>query len=136
VTAYGVLSRGLLSGHWSKDRQVRDFRNILPRFKGENLDRNLALVEALRPIAKARALSVAQVAIAWVLSRGTDIVPLVGARRRDRLAEALAAIDVVLGGEDLRSIEEAIPVHSAAGDRYHSQGMAGLDSERHEKKSV
>jgi pyridoxine 4-dehydrogenase len=137
VTAYGVLSRGLLGGHWSKDRQVRDFRSILPRFQGENLDRNLALVEALRPIAKAKALSVAQVAIAWVLSRGTDIVPLVGARRRDRLAEALAAIDVVLGREDLTSIEQAVPVHSAAGDRYHPQGMAGLDSERHgEKKSV
>jgi pyridoxine 4-dehydrogenase len=130
VTAYGALSRGLLSGHWSKDRQVQDFRSILPRFQGKNLDRNLALVEALRPIAKAKGATVAQVAIGWVMSRGLDIVPLVGARRRDRLSEALAAADLVLSREDLTSIEQAIPVHAAAGDRYHPQGMAGLDSER------
>jgi aryl-alcohol dehydrogenase-like predicted oxidoreductase len=134
VTAYGVLSRGLLSGHWSKDRQFRDFRSILPRFQGENLDRNLALVDALRPIAKAKSVSVAQVAIAWVLSRSSDIVPLVGARRRDRLTEALAAADLVLSRDDLTSIEQAIPVHAAAGDRYHPQGMAGLDSERRSEK--
>lgn len=130
VTAYGVLSRGLLSGHWSKARQLRDFRSILPRFQGENLDRNLALVEALRPIAKAKGASVAQVAIGWLLSRGPDIVALVGARRRDQLTEALAATDLVLTREDLTSIEQAIPVRAAAGDRYHAQGMAGLDSER------
>jgi aryl-alcohol dehydrogenase-like predicted oxidoreductase len=130
VTAYGVLSRGLLSGHWSRDRQARDFRGILPRFQGGNLDRNLALVEALRPISKAKGASIAQVAIAWVLSRGPDIVPLVGARRRDRLAEALAATELVLTSQDLTSIEEAIPAHAAAGDRYHAAGMAGLDSEK------
>ncbi len=91
VTAYGVLSRGLLSGHWSADRQARDFRAHLPRFTGENLERNLALVEALRVIAETKGTTVAQVAIAWVLSRGGDVVPLVGARRRDRLAESLGA---------------------------------------------
>ena len=137
VTAYGVLSRGLLSGHWSKERPVRDFRGMLPRFQGQNLDRNLALVEALLPIAKAKGASVAQVAIGWVLSRGADIVPLVGARRRDRLAEALTATDLVLSSEDLASIEQAIPDHAAAGDRYHPHGMAGLDSERRsEKKGI
>jgi aryl-alcohol dehydrogenase-like predicted oxidoreductase len=137
VTAYGVLSRGLLSGHWSKDRQVRDFRGILPRFKGENLVRNIGLAEALRPIATTKGVSIAQVAIAWVLSRGLDIVPLVGARQRNRLSEALAAIDLVLSADDLTSIEQAIPARAAAGDRYHPHGMAGLDSERRgEKKSV
>lgn len=131
VTAYGVLSRGLLSGHWTRDRRSRDFRSALPRFRGENLDRNLALVEALRPIAEARGASVAQVAIAWALSRGQDIVALVGARRRDQLAEALAAADLELGREDLASIEAAIPRHAVAGDRYPPHAMAVLDSERH-----
>lgn len=137
VTAYGVLSRGLLSGHWSKERQVRDFRGMLPRFQGENLDRNLALVEALRPIARGKGASVAQLAIGWVLSRGADIVPLIGARQRDRLTEALAATDLVLTEEDLASIERAVPLRAAAGDRYHPQGMVGLDSERRsERESV
>jgi pyridoxine 4-dehydrogenase len=135
VTAYGVLSRGLLSGHWSQERQPRDFRGILPRFQGRNLERNLALVESLRQVATARGVSVAQVAIGWVLSRGRDIVPLVGARRRDQLAEALGAADLVLTGEDLKRIEEAVPMHGAAGDRYHAQGMAGLDSERRENQA-
>lgn len=132
VTAYGVLSRGLLSGHWSREpqRQGRDFRGMLPRFQGENLERNLALVEALRPIAVARAASIAQIAIAWVLSRGADIVPLIGARSRDRLTEALAATDLVLTAEDLARIEQAVPPQAVAGERYHAQGMAGLDSER------
>lgn len=130
VTAYGVLSRGLLSGHWSKDRQARDFRAILPRFHGENLDRNLALVEALRMFARTKDATVAEVAIAWVLSRGPDIVPLVGARRLDQLAEVLRAGDLALTSSDLAKIEQAVPVHAAAGNRYHEQGMHGLDSER------
>jgi pyridoxine 4-dehydrogenase len=130
VTAYGVLSRGLLSGHWSKELQARDFRSILPRFQRENVDRNLGLVEALRVVADAKGASVAQVAIGWVLSRGSDIVPLVGARRRDRLVEALGANDLVLTADDLAWIERVVPSHAVAGERYHTQGMAGLDSER------
>lgn len=130
VTAYGVLSRGLLSGHWSKDRQAPDFRGILPRFHGENLDRNLALVEALRTFASTKDATVAQVAIAWVLSRGSDIVPLVGARRLDQLAEVLRANDLALTPDDLAKIAQAVPVHAVAGKRYHEQGMHGLDSER------
>ena len=132
VTAYGVLSRGLLSGHWSPERELSqgDFRSFSPRFRGENLDRNLALVEALRRIAEAKSVSVAQVAIAWVLSRGDDIVPLVGARRRDRLHEALGALALELTAEDLLRIEEAIPAGAAAGERYAPQAMEQLDSER------
>lgn len=131
VTAYGVLSRGLLSGHWSKERAAtRDFRSVLPRFSGENLDRNLALVEALRTVAKAKDVSVAQIAIGWVLTRGEDIVPLVGARRRDRLSEALGALDFTLTPDDLAQIEQAVPQGAAAGDRYTPQAMAHLDSER------
>ena len=132
VTAYGVLSRGLLSGHWSKARAgaPRDFRSMSPRFGGENLDQNLALVEALRAIAEEKGTTVAQLAIGWVLARGGDIVPLIGARRRDRLAEALGALDVTLSPADLARIEAAIPADAVAGDRYHPQQMALLDSER------
>jgi pyridoxine 4-dehydrogenase len=132
VTAYGVLSRGLLSGHWSKETAGtgRDFRAHLPRFTGENLDRNLVLVEALRAIAHSKDVSVAQIAIAWALARGNDIVPLVGARRRDRLTEALGALDVALSADDLARIDGAVPADAVAGDRYDHNGMAMLDSER------
>ena len=131
ITAYGVLSRGLISGHWTKqDATAGDFRAHSPRFQGENLDRNLALVEALRAVANARGVTVAQIAIAWVLAQGTDIVPVIGARRRDRLAEALGALDVVLTPADMVAIEAAAPKGAAAGDRYAAPQMAALDSER------
>ena len=132
VTAYGVLSRGLLSGHWSKDRQTapNDFRAHNPRFQGDNLDRNLALVETLRHIAQAKGATVAQTAIAWVLSRGEDIVPLIGARRREQLNEALPSLALSLSASDLGDIERAIPKDAAAGQRYAPQVMAHLDSER------
>ena len=131
ITAYGVLSRGLISGHWTKAPVGQsDFRGMSPRFQGENLDRNLALVEALRKVAEAKGVTVAQVAIAWVAAQGEDIVPLVGARRRYRLAEALAALDVRLDTADLAAIEQAVPKGAAAGDRYNAHQMAALDSER------
>lgn len=136
VTAYGVLSRGLLSGHWSRGRQerVRDFRAILPRFQGDALAHNLALVEALRSIASRRGASVAQLAIAWVLGRaeqlGATIVPLVGARSRERLRESLGALDLELGPDELARIEAAIPPGAARGSRYPEAQMAMLDSER------
>jgi aryl-alcohol dehydrogenase-like predicted oxidoreductase len=130
VTAYGVLSRGLLSGHWTADRDLAasDFRAHSPRFQAENLERNLRLVEALRAEAEEAGATVAQVAIAWVLSRGEDIVPLVGARRRERLTEALGALD--LGDLDFGRIAAAVPAGAAAGDRYAAPQMAMLDSER------
>lgn len=131
ITAYGVLSRGLISGHWSRDRETRrDFRTRLPRFTGDNLDRNLALVERLRTIADAKGVTVAQIAIAWVASRGTDIVALVGARRRDRLDEALGALRVNLTGAELSAIEAAVPAGAVAGTRYDAHQMVILDSER------
>ena len=132
ITAYAVLSRGLLSGHWSKEaaRAPTDFRSHSPRFSGENLDRNLALVEALRAVAEAKGATVAQLAIGWVLSRGQDIVPVVGARRRERLAEALGALDLALTAGDMARIEAAVPAGAAAGDRYDARQMSMLDSER------
>jgi len=132
ITAYGVLSRGLIGGHWSKERALAkgDIRNFLPRFQGENLDQNLALVEALREVAESKGATVAQVAIAWVLSRGDDMVPLVGARRRDRLSEALGALEVALTPRDIARLEKAVPRDAAAGDRYDARQMSVLDSER------
>ena len=131
VTAYGVLSRGLLSGHWTPGagEAAGDFRSHSPRFADGNLEHNLALVEALRTVAEARGATVAQAAIAWVLSRGDDIIPLVGARRRDRLGEALGALDLHLTGEDLAAIEAALPHEAVMGARYDAAQMARLDSE-------
>lgn len=130
ITAYGVLSRGLISNVMPQTFVPSDFRSHSPRFQGENLARNRRLVDALAEIAQARGVSVAQLAIAWVLSRGDDIVPLIGTRRRDRLAEALASLDVALAGEELATIERAVPAGAAAGDRYNPAGMASLDSEK------
>jgi len=131
VTAYGVLSRGLISGHWSKTQDgTRDYRSMTPRFQAGNLDHNLALVDALRRVAARLGCSVAQIAIAWVLSQGDDIVPLIGARTRDRLAESLGALDLTLSPVDLAAIEAAVPKDSAAGERYARAQMAHLDSER------
>ncbi|MGW6912485.1 aldo/keto reductase [Kitasatospora sp. NPDC054939] len=132
VTAYGVLSRGLLSGHWRSDRALAgtDFRGHSPRFQGDNLEHNLRLVEALRAVAAEQDATVAQVATAWVASRGGDVVPLVGARRRDRLAESLGALDLRLTASELAAVEAAVPSGSAAGERYAAAQMAMLDSER------
>jgi aryl-alcohol dehydrogenase-like predicted oxidoreductase len=132
VTAYGVLSRGLLSGHWTPGHGTTadDWRSNGPRFSGANLERNLGLVESLRKVAEGKGITVAQAAIAWVLSRGDDIVPIVGARRRDRLAETLGALEVSLTADDLADIERAVPASEVAGTRYPTAQMAHLDSER------
>jgi aryl-alcohol dehydrogenase-like predicted oxidoreductase len=132
ITAYGVLSRGLISGHFSAERELpaNDFRAHAPRFARENRDRNLAIVEALREVADASGVTVAQVAIAWVLGRGDEIVALVGARTRERLAEALGALEADLDADDLAALERAVPPGAAAGERYPEAQMAVLDSER------
>lgn len=129
LTAYGVLSRGLISGHWQAGAQAGrgDFRASIPRFQGENLEKNLALVEEIKRIADARSATVAQVAIAWVLSRGDDVVPLIGARRRDRLAESLGALALTLDHEELSALENL--ASCVAGARYAEAQMAHLDSE-------
>jgi aryl-alcohol dehydrogenase-like predicted oxidoreductase len=132
VTAYGVLSRGLLSGNWSKERSAapRDMRSRMPRFTGDNLERNLAIVEALRGIANVRGCSVAQLAIAWALTRGSDVIPVLGARTRGQLDEAVRALGIKLSRDDVAAIERAVPAGSTAGERYAPQQMATLDSER------
>jgi pyridoxine 4-dehydrogenase len=131
ITAYGVLSRGLISGHWSKARAGgRDFRAAAPRFTGANLDRNLGLVEQLRAAADRIGASVAQVAIAWVAAQGPDVVPLVGARTRDRLTEALGALALHLSSAALEALTRAVPPGAIAGERYPAAQLAHLDSER------
>ena len=131
ITAYGVLSRGLISGHYDPTRTgAGDFRAHTPRFQGDNLDRNLALVDALRVVADDAGITVAQAAIAWVASRGDDIVPIIGARTRERLAETLGAAQVALDDGQLAAIEAAMPADQVAGTRYAEEQMAMLDSER------
>jgi aryl-alcohol dehydrogenase-like predicted oxidoreductase len=131
ISAYGVLSRGLISGHWTKDGGgARDFRAMSPRFQAGNIDTNLALVEKLRAIAADLGASVAQVAIAWVAAQGNDIVPLVGARRRDRLTEALGALEVKLTPSHLADLAKAIPADAAAGGRYPEEHLVHMDSEK------
>ena len=130
MTAYGVLSRGLISEGALGGGSISGFRAHSPRFQGENLDRNLVLVQALKAIADAKGCSVAQLAIAWVAQRGDDIVPLVGARKRVRLTESLGALDIVLTPQELARIDAAVPVGAVAGTRYAPEQMAMLDSER------
>jgi aryl-alcohol dehydrogenase-like predicted oxidoreductase len=132
ITAYGILSRGLLSGHYSPDApsSPRDIRGRMPRFQGENLTRNLELVRRLEQIAAEAGATVSQLALAWVLSRGEDIVPLIGARTREQLEDALEALDLELSPQQLSELEAAAPAGAVAGTRYGAAQMADLDSER------
>jgi aryl-alcohol dehydrogenase-like predicted oxidoreductase len=132
ITAYGVLSRGLISGHFNADRSLEpgDFRRASPRFRADNLQHNLALAEQLREIAAGHELTAAQLAIAWVLGRDEAIVPLIGARTRERLEEALGAVSATLDPSALAALEAAVPPDAAAGSRYPEAQMAHLDSER------
>jgi aryl-alcohol dehydrogenase-like predicted oxidoreductase len=127
ITAYGVLSRGLLTG---APLSALGSRAHMPRFQGENYQRNLKRVEALASIARRRGVTPAQLAIAWVLARGADIVPLIGTTKRQRLAEAINAMDIRLSPEESAEIEAALPRDAIAGPRYGAEQMAHLDSER------
>ncbi len=128
VTAYGVLSRGLLSG--SVPTAKTDYRAHLPRFTGDNQARNQTLVEALRDIARDKGATATQLAVAWVLSRGNNMVPVLGARTRKQLTETLGALDVTLTADDHARIEAAVPPGAIAGTRYAVEQMKALDSER------
>jgi aryl-alcohol dehydrogenase-like predicted oxidoreductase len=131
LTAYGVLSRGLIgSPNAARAAEGGNYRAHLPRFQGENLRRNLALVGALEAIAREKGVTVAQLAAAWVLSRGDDVVPLAGARKRTQLADFVAASELALSAEDLARIEAAVPAAAVVGERYPAVQMGALDSER------
>jgi aryl-alcohol dehydrogenase-like predicted oxidoreductase len=130
ITAYGVLGRGLIGGHAVNLGAPGDFRGHSPRFQGENLQKNLELADRLRAAAEGVGLTSAQAAIAWVAAQGDDIIPLVGARRRDRLAEALGAVTANLTPQQIAALEQAVPKDAAAGERYPAMQMAMLDSEK------
>jgi aryl-alcohol dehydrogenase-like predicted oxidoreductase len=128
VTAYGVLSRGLLSG--SRLAGQGDFRAHMPRFAGENLARNQRLVEALARVAAELGATPSQLAIAWVLAKGPRIVPVMGARTRAQLDESLGALRITLTSEQIARVEAAVPASEVAGSRYAEAQMQHLDSER------
>ncbi len=128
ITAYGVLSRGLISG--AKPAAATDFRAHSPRFQGENLQRNTELIEKLSGLAEAHGITVAQLAIAWAANRGEDIIPVIGSRKVQQVASAIEAMDVKLSDDEMAQIDAAIPAGAAAGDRYAADQMAHLDSER------
>ena len=130
VTAYGIMSRGLLSSSTARGIGAADPRSRFPRFAGENYQRNLELLAGLEKIAQEHGVTTAQLAIAWVLHRGDDVVPLLGTKRASRLAEALGALELQLRPDDLAALEEAVPVDQVAGDRYDVAQMAALDSEK------
>jgi aryl-alcohol dehydrogenase-like predicted oxidoreductase len=130
VTAYGVLSRGLLNRDTAGQSGPGDARGRMPRFQAGNIERNLELLTALEQVAAGHGVTTAQLAFAWVLSRGDDVIPLIGTKRRDRLAEALGALDITLTAAELGAIEQAVPAEAVAGDRYDAPQMAALDSER------
>ena len=128
VTAYGVLSRGLLSG--STPKAGRDFRAYLPRFSADNRAQNQRLIDTLRALAAEKGTTASQLAIAWVLAKGATIVPVIGARTRAQLSESLTALSIALSADDLARIEAAIPASAVAGSRYGESQMRVLDSER------
>jgi aryl-alcohol dehydrogenase-like predicted oxidoreductase len=128
VTAYGVLSRGLLSG--SQPQSKADIRSYLPRFSGDNYQRNRTLVDALAAIAQRKQTTPAQLAVAWVLAQGSDILPIRGARTRKQLDDALGSLAVDLVPEELAILDEVLGEHQIAGTRYDARQMKMLDSER------
>ncbi|MBO9670163.1 MAG: aldo/keto reductase [Sphingobium sp.] len=132
ITAYGILSRGLLSGHWHPDAaKPGDMRGHYPRFSTGNVAANLQLVERMRELAPAYGATPTQLAIAWVAAQGDDVFPLIGARRPTQLREALAAIELKLSPEAVAHIGEVISPDKIHGERYAPAQMAHLDSERH-----
>lgn len=128
ITAYGVLSRGLLSG--STPTGPGDFRAHLPRFSGENLVQNQRLVAELKHVASEKGITPSQLAIAWVLAKGKNIVPVIGARKQVQLSESLGAAKVKLSAAEIARIEEAMPLAAVAGSRYDEEQMKMLDSEQ------
>ena len=126
---YSPLGRGFLTGQIQKpeDLAADDYRRNSPRFQGENFQKNLALVSEIAAIAASKKCTPAQLALAWVLAQGNDIVPIPGTKRRNYLDENLGALDVVLGKQDLARIDRALPQGAAAGGRYPEASMAALN---------
>jgi len=129
LVAYGVFSRGLLTNRFRGPSQG-DIRVHFPRFQGANLERNRQLISRIEEIARGMGLSVAQLAVAWILSKGQDVIPLIGTKHPAQLAEALAVLSRTLSADEIQRIEQVVPQGSVAGDRYAPEQMRTLDSER------
>jgi aryl-alcohol dehydrogenase-like predicted oxidoreductase len=129
LVAYSPLGRGFLTGTFQKPDDIppNDLRQNMPRFKGENFNRNLKLVEKVKGIAKEKDCTPAQLALAWLLARGKDIVPIPGTKKRIRLEENLGALLVKLNDRDLKNIEEIAPIGIAAGTRYPEAFMNSVN---------
>ena len=127
--AYSPLGRGFLSGRFKTptDFPDDDYRRFHPRFQGENFERNIALVADIEAMAAQKGCNAAQLALAWVLARGKDIVPIPGTKRRQYLDENIAALDVEVTHEDLERLDAVLPPGAAAGPRYHPAGMATVN---------
>jgi aryl-alcohol dehydrogenase-like predicted oxidoreductase len=127
--AYSPLGRGFLTGRFRSPSDLTDddWRRFHPRFEGENFEKNLTLAEATQPLAKEKGCTAAQLALAWVLSQGDDIVPIPGTKRIRYLEENLGALSLKLSADELRQLDEAFPVGVAAGDRYTPQGMQAVN---------
>ena len=128
--AYSPLGRGFLSGRFQspEDFEEGDFRRNNPRFQGENFERNLELVEQVRELAEEKGATAGQLAIAWVLAQGDDVVPIPGTKRVRYLEENIGALDVELTADDLRRLHDAAPVGSAAGSRYPEAQMTTVEA--------
>ena len=125
---YSPLGRGFLTGKLDTTTlEQDDFRRLMPRAKGENLDHNLRLVEKIRPIAAKKGITLAQLALAWVLSKGEEIVPIPGTRRMVYLNENIAATEIHLEAQEIEVLESVFPNHAVKGERYPEAGMAGID---------
>jgi aryl-alcohol dehydrogenase-like predicted oxidoreductase len=127
--AYSPLGRGFLTGQIrrAEDLAPDDFRRSLPRLEAENLAKNLTIVDRLNAIARERKCSPAQLALAWLLAQGDDVVPIPGAKRRTHLSDNVAAVDIELSSDDLAKINAAAPRGAAAGERYTAEGMKGVN---------
>ena len=127
--AYSPLGRGFLTGRFRRldDLPADDWRRNNPRFQGENFERNLALLRRIEEMARAKACTSAQLALAWLLSRGNDIVPIPGTKQRARLEENVRALDIRLTSDELKRIDAVAPIGAAAGDRYAGPGMRAVN---------
>jgi aryl-alcohol dehydrogenase-like predicted oxidoreductase len=127
--AYSPLGRGFLTGTIATpdDLPTEDRRRVHPRFRPENIEHNRAIVDRVRQIARAKGCTLPQLAIAWVMAQGDDIIAIPGARRRDHLEDNLGALEVTLTDADLRALGEAVPAGAAKGDRYPEEGMVTLN---------
>ncbi len=125
---YSPLGRGFLTGAFAVSSDPKDFRQHLPRFQSDNADKNALIVNMVKDMASKKGCTPAQLALAWLLAQGDDVVPIPGTRRTKYLTENIGAVQVVLSADELKKIDQALPAGIAVGQRYTDEGMKGLDA--------